>query len=417
MNTRKYVSALVAAAVLALVWTGGAEAQKKQKIAILGLEVIDESGEGIDASTTDLANTITQALRERPGKMTAPFQIAPNSTKDLLEMKLLSNCSDEAESCMAGIGKELGADLLLYGKIEKLRDGYQVTLTRLDVSAKSKQALTAKLSSGEAVKKDLVDKWCTKHYIRIMGLPEEGTLVLTANVDSGTVFVDRDSKGTLVDGKARIKGLKAGKREVAVEAPGHKRYTEEVEIEIGGTVRISAQLEVGAMVRPDGPEGPTDSSPGRPGGVFRIATWGLAAAALGSGVVWGWSYKTILDNEKILEEPGVDDDSFFTVNGDDRAVNCQAVQDSSDMTGSIVRLRDACDAGEDAASLSTLGVAGTVVFGAAAIASFYLGYIASGSSSSSSERAARSKKPGETIVEVAPVVTPNYAGGAVRIEF
>ena len=434
MNTRRYVSALVAATVTALVWTGGAEAQKKQKIAILGLEVID-AGAGIDASTTDLANKITEALRDRPGKMAAPYQIAPNSNKDLLEMKLLSNCSSEAESCMADIGKELGADLLLYGKIQKLSDGYQVTLTRLDVGAKSKQALTAKLGKDDAGKSELITKWCTKHYIRIMGLPEEGTLVLNANVDSGTVFVDRESKGSLVDGKARIKGIKAGKREVAIEAAGHKRFTKEVEIEIGETMRMSATLEVGAMVRPDGPEGPTEgggSSPSRPGGIWRISTWGLVGVTAATGTL------AFLQGQKLNDSQDTANETFANLTSTDSGglafmgfdagtsagTSCaqteSLLQDTTGFepaqTTALEALDDACKDGDSAASNANLLIGVTVVAGLAAVASFYLGYIAS-PSASSGERASRSKKPDETTVQIAPVVTPTYTGGAVRIEF
>ena len=63
--------------------------------------------------------------------------LAPGSDKDLLELKMLSGCDQETKECMAGIGSDLATDRLLYGKVEKRDNGYQVSLKLLDVANKT----------------------------------------------------------------------------------------------------------------------------------------------------------------------------------------------------------------------------------------------------------------------------------------
>jgi tetratricopeptide (TPR) repeat protein len=93
-----------------------------QKIAVLGLE--GWSGDAVPRELVD-------ALRARAN--VAPFVLAPDSEKELVDEKLLYNCTDEQPSCMAAIGRDLGADLLIYGSMEVKRAGYQVVFNSLDV--------------------------------------------------------------------------------------------------------------------------------------------------------------------------------------------------------------------------------------------------------------------------------------------
>ena len=175
MHNRTYLLALTAAFALIASTAGDAAAQDKPSIAILGLEVSDAGG-SIDVDTTQLANKITEALRKRPARQAGPYRLAPHSDKDLLEMKLLSGCNDEGENCMAKIGADLDADMLMYGNIQRLPDGYQVTLTLLNVKKKSKQATTAKIQNSDAKSKSKIDDWSRKIYNQVTGVPEQGDL-------------------------------------------------------------------------------------------------------------------------------------------------------------------------------------------------------------------------------------------------
>jgi tetratricopeptide (TPR) repeat protein len=93
-----------------------------RKLAVLGLE--GWSGDAVPRELVD-------ALRARVNA--GPFVLAPDSEKELVDEKLLYNCTDERPSCMAAIGKDLGADALIYGSMTSQRAGYQVAITWFDV--------------------------------------------------------------------------------------------------------------------------------------------------------------------------------------------------------------------------------------------------------------------------------------------
>src|SRR5450432_1560814 len=84
-----------------------------KKLAVLGIEAVDD-GAGSQKKTTELAKTLTESLRSKVTTSTG-YDLAPNSAKELAELKLLSDCLDEGAECMAAIGKDLNADVLLYG--------------------------------------------------------------------------------------------------------------------------------------------------------------------------------------------------------------------------------------------------------------------------------------------------------------
>src|SRR5580765_6112736 len=129
---------LSSACVLLLLLVLGGTAWAKPTIAILGLEVYD-NGSGIDPETTRAAKELTAALRDRAKAGTGPYTPV-GGEKELIDEKLLNNCDSEAPSCMAAIGNELGAEVLMYGKIEKATDKgqgiYKVSIKLLNVGRK-----------------------------------------------------------------------------------------------------------------------------------------------------------------------------------------------------------------------------------------------------------------------------------------
>src|ERR1043165_8632658 len=133
--TRVLSSACVVLLVLGL---GGRAWAGKPPIAILGLEVYDNGG-GIDPETTRAAKELTAALRDRAKAGTGPFTPVQGE-KELIDEKLLNNCDSEAPTCMATIGSGLGAEVLMYGKIEKATQSgqgvYKVSIKLLNVGRK-----------------------------------------------------------------------------------------------------------------------------------------------------------------------------------------------------------------------------------------------------------------------------------------
>lgn len=218
---------------------GAGTAAAKPKVAILGVEVTGT----IDQASTTVAHDLTEGLRSRARQGTGPYQLAANSDRELIDEKVLKNCDSEGPLCMSDIGKDIGTDFLIYGKLTKTGDGYKVTLNVLDVRKKSKDKswdLTIPAgSNGDAVR--TIAKKAYGDLVSGGGATASGTLVITSNVSSGTVYVDDDRNATLVDGKATIT-LPENRYRIAIESPGHKRKEKSIKIAAGEQLSESFDL-------------------------------------------------------------------------------------------------------------------------------------------------------------------------------
>ena len=106
---------IVFALALVLLALGAATASAKPKVAVLGVEVTGT----IDQASTGVAHDLTEGMRSRSRQGNGPYQLAPNSDRELIDEKVLKNCDSEGPLCMSDIGKDIGADILIYGKLEK----------------------------------------------------------------------------------------------------------------------------------------------------------------------------------------------------------------------------------------------------------------------------------------------------------
>jgi hypothetical protein len=402
MKTSKIASmALLAVAVLL---GSTASAQAKPKVAVLGLEVSDDGG-SIDAQIAQFATELTTALRQRAKDKDSPFQLAPNSNKDLLEMKLLSGCANEARGCMADIGKELKADRLIYGKIERRKDGYHVTLKLLNVSSKKMERNTSDtISINDSTN---VDTWSRRLYNRLGGLPDQGTLMVKANVDRGTVYVNGESKGELSDGSTQILGLPEGKHEVRVESEGNSTFTTSVTIRAGQTADLTVNLApidtVGARK--------ADKGPSRPGGTARILFWTTAVTTAGGAAGFTLFGLQMRDQENAKSDAIL---AYQQASGMQLS-EANACTDAEGKAGAEAVV-DACDKGKSAALVANVSLGVGIASALAAGYFYYKGYVVPGKSKDV-ETAGRDRKTSKPVVEVSPVVSPGYAGAGVKIEF
>jgi len=142
----------------------------KQLVAVLGLETADPVG-----------RDLTEGLRARAKVGTGPYQLAAGSDKELADEKILHDCENEAPSCMAMIGDDLGADALIYGQIASPRGGYQVTLTLFDVHKKTiERSLTEMIPASEAMGVDL-QRHAKDLWIKLTGT---GSAATTCDADA-----------------------------------------------------------------------------------------------------------------------------------------------------------------------------------------------------------------------------------------
>lgn len=234
--------ATLLSAVFLIVLTSSAALANKPTVAILGLEVVDPSG--IDAQTTSVARDLTEGLRARAKAGSGPYQLAIGSDKELIDEKLIHNC-DESIGCMSEIGKNLGANFLIYGRLEKKAEGFVVTMNLLNVDKKRMEKAKSPLTITQK-EPAAIAAAAKKAYNDLTGTTELGTLVITANAERGTVLIDDEPKGNLNSGTATLTGLKEGRYRLGIEADGYRRSEDViVTIRSGETVTQSVTLVEG----------------------------------------------------------------------------------------------------------------------------------------------------------------------------
>jgi hypothetical protein len=228
---------------LALLVCLGGTAFAKPGIAILGLEVIDKSGSPTQTDA-QVAEELTQQLRSR-AKTSGPYLLVANGEKELIDEKLIKSCDDEKPVCMQGIGKDLSADILMYGHIEKQNNAYQVTMFLFDVARKTREktypeTIPLSESSGPALA-----GWARKIYGKLTGQTDTCVIVVKTNgVDNGTILVNGAPKGSITNGVGQVNGLTEGRYKLAVEAKDYHRWEKsDITCTAGQTTNVPAELE------------------------------------------------------------------------------------------------------------------------------------------------------------------------------
>lgn len=406
----------------------------KPTVAILGLEVIEDPSGSIEPKTTQFSKELTEELRKRPKAGTGPFSLAPGSDKDLLEMKLLSGCENEAKECMAAIGADLAADRLLYGKVEKRANGYQVSLKLLVVSSKTfERSISDIVPFAEATGANLAS-WGKKLYAKLTGATDQGTLVVKANVERGTVYVDGQVKGNLSGGQMRIAGLSEGKYELAIEAEGHLRYEAMIEVGAGGDTVHDAELEQnnlrggGDAAGSGGGEvgggivSGSVSSAERPGGGYRAMFWTSLALTAGSAAgvtVFGMRVRGADEDAKDEAIVAWQQASGERLAMDDACADADARLGGQNVParGALEAVQDACDTGKRDALLTNVFIGTTAVAAVASVFFYYKGYVASKSSSESANRTVSRQRKKSKSIEFIPALGPTQVGAGMRISF
>lgn len=267
-----FAPVLCAAGALQTPLAGAAETT----VAVLGIEATDDAPEAV-------ATALTDALRTRVSSSSG-FKLVPG--KDLVELKLIFACPDEAPTCMADVGKSLGAGKLLFGGVKKASgDSFVVTLKLLDVARKQVDALVAeqitRAQSAPGAIKVPVQKW----FATLTGQEALGTLRLLGDVPGTAVQLDGSPVGALGAEPLLLNNIAAGRHELLGSKPGFAPVRQTVEVAGGGTAEV--RLDLGAS--PAGGTGATsarpdlslraDSAPGRQGNSgLRAAGWATLVA-------------------------------------------------------------------------------------------------------------------------------------------
>ena len=382
-------------AVVAIALAGSAAYAGKPTIAILGLEVVDASG-SIDQASTGVARDLTEGLRSRAKVGSGPYQLQPGSDKELIDEKLIKNCDNEAIPCMSQIGKDLGADYLMYGQLKKATDGYVVTLNLLNVGKKKFEKAKAPLLI-PFDKKDpqALQDAARKAYNDLTGITDAGTLVIKTNATSGTVYIDDSPRGQLAGGQSTIGQLPEGRYRVAIEAEGYKR-SEEIVVTIRSGETVDQDVKLTSVDRQW--SGTTSSGGGRGAwkGAFAVSTVVTAA----SGGLWIYGYAT---NDGVEGAPA----NF-------KPSDCGSLDNFTWTDSARAMADDACAK----RNLTKWGIIGVSVGGVAMAFTGYMAFMRSGGESqpvgmSTAGRRVKKKKQ----LAITPILSPNGGGATFRLDW
>jgi PEGA domain len=312
-----------------LICAGGVAHADRPKIAVLGLEVAPGPAGAIDPGAVLIAKEVTRELRQRVQAPACPYQMAPNSSKELLDEKLLMSCDNEATDCMVLIGVALASDVVLYGRVEKRGEGFRISLKLLDVKRKQIQSAVDDMPAGG------VAGGVRRLYRKLIGdgPSPEGGVVVRARTDGGgplrggSVILDDEVRGTLTNGRLAVTGVPEGRHTVAISVGGFRRFEELVTVRGGEQVNVDAVLHrqptiAEPMADPAQPERPAPAT-GRPSPLWKVSLAVGAASAVAGGAYAWYSYDRQQAHAALVHAPvnsdhcGDSDDSLGTNPGID----------------------------------------------------------------------------------------------------
>ncbi len=227
---------------------------------VLGLEAID-------GAPDTLAADITDALRQRVAS-TKDYQLLQG--KDLVEVKLVFACPDEAPACMSQAGKSLGASKLIFGNVKKAGNDFQVTLKLLDVNRAVVESFETdtiiKRRSDASSVRQMAPAWLAK-----LSGKGNGAISVRANFAGAAVSLDGTKVGVTGGDPVVVADVAPGKHEVSVEKSGYTTTKQEFTLAAGQSLPLTLSLspvsvevpkpEAGAAIEQHHPGDATETSP------------------------------------------------------------------------------------------------------------------------------------------------------------
>jgi hypothetical protein len=198
---------------------------------VLGLEALEGAP---DAA----ASAITDALRQRVAA-TKGYQLLQG--KDLVEVKLVFACPDEAPGCMSQAGKTLGASKLIFGNVKVSGSDYLVTLKLLDVDRGAVESFTAdvlpKSRAEPSALRSMAPGWLAK-----LSGKGGGALRIRSNLAGAAVSLDGTRVGTTGAEPVVVSDVAPGRHEVAVEKSGYTKTKQEFTLAAGQSLPLNLTL-------------------------------------------------------------------------------------------------------------------------------------------------------------------------------
>lgn len=251
-------------------------------VSVLGIEAADGAPDQLAAALTD---AIRQRVSASPGLRLV-------QGRDLVEVKLVFSCSDEAPPCMTDAAKSMGSTKMIFGSARKMgADSFLVALKLLDadrgvVETWTSEAITKAQSSGPNLRA-LVQKWVAT----LTNQTQAGTIRLQGGVVGAAVELDGMAAGVLGKDGLVMAGVAPGKHEVSISKAGYEPVRKSISLDSGATeqiaIRMSTTKETLITTKAE-PEVPAQDQPAAPSSRsgLRATAWalsltGVVAAAIG----------------------------------------------------------------------------------------------------------------------------------------
>lgn len=218
------------------------QAQEKPKQSLLPLRVTS------NILTPDEVSDFTTAVISKLKKY-RKFNILPVPKEDPMDLMVDSGCVDLDAECLAKIGEDRGADLVLYTDVSESEGRIQVQVRLVDVKTKEMQAPEGGTEVREKAK-DLLALAIEK----VLGpepLPEEvpARVDIVTNPPGCDVYIGQDFVGV----SPVTVNLKKGRYVVKAERVGFVEAIQTIDVEPGKTMNVSLSLREAEVPTPTGP--------------------------------------------------------------------------------------------------------------------------------------------------------------------
>lgn len=274
-------------ALLCLCWTRVTLADST--ITVLGIEAAAGAPEAV-------ATAITDALRQRAASSQG-FQLVQG--RDLVEIKLIYNCTDEAPSCMTQAAQAIGAAKLVFGNVQPVGDeAFLITLKLLDSGKGVVESWVSEQIAKDQTNRTVLRSPAQKWFATLTGQSLPGTVKISGGVVGGLVTLDSLQSGALGADGLTMAGIAPGSHKLVITKPGYTPFEREFDLASGGYVPIVARMQ--PILTPpslmDNPPkslaslGDNDSQTMLPNHVrnARVAAWaifGVGLAGVGIGIL------------------------------------------------------------------------------------------------------------------------------------
>jgi hypothetical protein len=282
--------------------SGAVAAEAATPTAVLGFEPL----EGVPEA---LAADITDALRQRVAA-TRDYQLLQG--KDLVEVKLVFACPDEAPACLSQAGKSLGASKLIFGNVKKTGGDFQVTLKLLDVSRAVVESFTTDTVPGGQANATALRQLAPIWLAKLSG-NGNGTISVRANFTGAAVSLDGTRVGVTGTAPVVVSDVSPGKHEVAVEKSGYTTTKQDFTLAAGQSLPLTLDLspvsvevpkpeQAAAAVQLGGGPAPPPADNGDASSAHTGARAGFWVAVVGTVVSGGLALKYGLNVRDINQQ-------------------------------------------------------------------------------------------------------------------